>query len=52
MNLQKNIDSIEVEDEVDVLSEEDSTDMKSEDEVYMPSSMFSIQKAEPVVRHV
>jgi hypothetical protein len=50
--LQQNIDSIKVENEVNVLSEEDSTDMKSEDEVYMPSSTFSIQKAELEVSHV
>jgi hypothetical protein len=50
--LHQNIDSVKVENEVDVLREEDSTDMKSEDEVYMPSSMFSIQKAEPEVSHV
>jgi hypothetical protein len=50
--LQQNIDSVKVENEVDVLSEEDSTDTKSEDEVYMPLSTFSIQKAEPEVSHV
>jgi hypothetical protein len=50
--LQQNSDSVKLENEVDVLSEEDSTDMKGEDEVYIPSSTFSIQKVEPEVRHV
>jgi hypothetical protein len=50
--LQQNIDSVKVENDVDVLSEEDSTGMKSEDEVYVPSSTFSLQRAEPEVSHI
>jgi hypothetical protein len=44
-------DSIKVENEVDVLSEGGGSDMMSNDVVYTPLT-FSLQKAEPEVRHV
>jgi hypothetical protein len=45
--LQQNMDTIKVENDVDVMSEEDSIGVKTE-EVYIPSA-FTVKKTEPGV---